>query len=256
MTAELLDLARQAARSAGDLLLQRFHKPSAGIEAKSTPTDLVSDADRDAERLIVNLITKERPDDGIISEERPASSSTTGIDWVIDPLDGTVNFLFGIPWWAVSIAVEQQGKGIVGVIYAPCVEELFEARLGDGARLNGSAISVSDRGDLSTAMIGTGFAYDARARAVQADIVTRVLPRARDIRRAGSAALDLASLACGRLDGFYEAPMEHWDKAAGILVVGEAGGIVSELPAPYDLSPGVIAANPTLHPQLVELVAG
>lgn len=255
MSAELLDLAQRAARAAGQVLVERFRGPAAGVDAKSTPTDLVSDADRASELLLVEMIAAERPDDGILSEEGSNATSSSGVRWVIDPLDGTVNYLFGIPWWCVSIAAEDENGPAVGVVYDPVRDELFDAQRDNGARRDGRPIRVSDQADLSQALIGTGFAYDARARARQAEVVARVLPRARDIRRAGSAALDLVSLACGRLDGFYEAPMERWDKAAGELIVREAGGVVTELPPPLEtLSPGVIAANPALHEELSALV--
>lgn len=257
MTAELLDLAVGAARAAGALCLERFHQKAQGVGSKSTPTDLVSDADRDSETLLIERINGARPQDGILSEEGGREGSESGITWVIDPLDGTVNFLFGIPWWSVSVAAEDEKGAIVGVVHDPVRDEMFTALRDHGAHANGEPIHVTDRLELERALIGTGFAYDARARVMQAEIVARVLPRARDIRRAGSAALDLASLAAGRLDGFYEAPMERWDKAAGVLLVTEAGGIVSELPAPLEhLSPGVIAANPGLHPKLSDLVNG
>ncbi|MDQ3962468.1 MAG: inositol monophosphatase [Actinomycetota bacterium] len=253
---DLLDIACRAAISAGELLLERFAGAAAGVGSKTTPTDLVSDADRESEQLLVELISSSRPDDGIVSEEGSRASSSSGLTWVIDPLDGTVNYLFRIPWWSVSIALEDATGALVGVVLDPVRNDLFAAVRGAGATLNDEPIHVSTRTELSAALIGTGFAYDARARAVQAEIVTRVLPKARDIRRAGSAALDLASLSCGRLDGFYEAPMEHWDKAAGVLLAREAGAVVTDLPAPYGLSTGVMAANPQLHEQLSELVLG
>lgn len=256
MSQELLDLAIEAAHSAGALLLDRFRKPAEGVESKSTPTDLVSDADKASETLILDLIGSKRPDDGILSEEGGGGSSTTGLTWVVDPLDGTVNFLFGIPVWSVSIAIEDSAGGLVGVVHQPTTEETFTATRDGGSYLNGRSIRVSERTDLASALVGTGFAYDARARALQAEIATRVLPKARDIRRAGSAALDLAALSCGRLDAFYEAPMERWDKAAGILLITEAGGVVSELVAPFELSPGVVAGNRALHDQLRGLVRG
>ena len=251
---ELLELATEAAREAGGLLLDHFHRPAAGVEAKSTPTDLVSDADRASEDLIVGLIRRRRPRDGILAEEGGDETSESGFRWVVDPLDGTVNFLFRLPEWSVSIAVEDQEGTRVAVIHNPNRNETFTAIRGSGAELNGKPISVSGKTALAEALIGTGFAYDARARSAQSEILARVLPRVRDIRRAGSAAIDLSSLACGRFDGFYEAPMERWDRAAGELLVAEAGGVVSDLPAPYGLSTGVIAANPALHDQLRELV--
>ncbi|HWC14783.1 MAG TPA: inositol monophosphatase family protein [Actinomycetota bacterium] len=254
---ELRALATRAAREAGALLLERFRGPIAGLDTKSSPTDLVSDADRDSEELLLDLIARERPDDGIVSEEGGDERSRSGLEWVVDPLDGTVNYLYRIPWWAVSIAVEDDKGAVVGVVFDPVRDALYEAERGEGAWLNSRCIRVSDTADFSGALIGTGFSYEAEAREVQAATVARVLPLARDIRRAGSAALDLAALAAGHLDGFYEAPMERWDKAAGILLVEEAGGIVTELPPPLPhLSPGVIAANAELHRALNDLVLG
>ena len=251
----LLEIAAGAAREAGVLLLERFTAKATGVGSKSTPTDLVSDADRDSEKLIVGHIRTHRADDAIVGEEGAARESESGLTWVIDPLDGTVNFLFGIPIWSVSIAVEDQEGALAGVVFDPNRGEMFSAKRGGGAHLNGDPIEVSRRTDLAHALIGTGFAYDAGARVVQAEIVSRVLPRVRDVRRVGSAALDLASVACGRLDAFYEAPMEWWDRAAGVLLVREAGGIVSDLPAPLDLSTGVIAGGSHLHDALASLVA-
>lgn len=254
MSRELLDLAVETAHSAGSLLLEYFRKPAEDVESKSTPTDLVSAADKASEALILDLIGSKRPGDGILSEEGGEETSTSGLTWVVDPLDGTVNFLFGIPTWAVSIAIQDEVGGLVGVVHQPTTDETFTATRGGGAYMNRKPIRVSQRTDLASALVGTGFAYDARAREAQAKIATRVLPQARDIRRAGSAALDLAAVSCGRLDAFYEAPMESWDKAAGVVLIEAAGGVVSELTAPFGLSPGVIAGNRALHDQLRELV--
>lgn len=251
---DLLEMAMVAATQASEILLDYFEAPAQGLDTKSTPTDLVSDADRAAEKFISDFIRHERPEDGILGEEGAGRPSKSGLTWVVDPLDGTVNFLFNIPVWCVSIAIEDADGGLVGVIYDPNKEELFAAERGEGATLNGEEIHVAERDDLSQALIGTGFSYDADARAQQAALLAKVLPQVRDVRRAGSAAIDLATLACGRFDGFYEAPMEAWDKAAGVLIVREAGGVVSELPAPKGLSPGVVAAGPGLHDALRDLV--
>jgi myo-inositol-1(or 4)-monophosphatase len=256
VTDELLDLAQRAARAAGELLQERFSRPAEGVSAKSTPTDLVSDADRASDALLVELISAERPDDGFITEESEGRKSGSGLSWVLDPLDATVNFLFGLPWWCVSVAVEDEIGAVAGAIYNPNVDEMFTAARGQGAFLNGRPMRVSDRAEIEKALVGTGFSYDAGAREEQARIAARVLPRARDLRRAGSAALDLAHLACGRLDGFYEAPLEHWDKAAGLLMISEAGGMITELPGPRGLTDGAIASNRELHEALVNLVLG
>ncbi len=251
---ELLEMAIMAASSASDILLDHFEAPARGVTSKSTPTDLVSDADRAAEKFLLDFFGHERPEDGILAEEGGGRESRSGITWVIDPLDGTVNFLFGIPVWCVSIAAQDAEGGVVGVVYDPNREEMFAAERGGGATLNGDPIQVTERAELSSALIGTGFSYDSGARTQQAVLLNRVLPYVRDVRRAGSAAIDLATVACGRFDGFYEAPMEAWDKAAGVLLVQEAGGVVSDLPAPDGMSAGVIAAGPELHDDLRSLV--
>ena len=253
---DLLDVAVGAAREAGELLLERFRGPARGVETKSSSTDPVSEADRAAEELILERLTAARPDDGILAEEGGGRASTSGITWVVDPLDGTVNYLFRLPVWCVSIAATDRDGTVVGVVHDPNRGETFTAVRGGGAHLNGEPISVSDRNTLDRALIGTGFSYQAEARREQAELLVKLLPVVRDIRRGGSAAIDLATLACGRLDGFYEAPMEEWDKAAGVLLIREAGGIVSDLPAPQGLSTGVIAANPALHDELRKLVIG
>ena len=250
----LLDLATRAARAAGELLARRFREPPAGVSSKSTPTDLVSDADRESEALLVEMISAERPGDGFVTEESDAVASRSGVRWIVDPLDATVNYLFRIPWWCVSVAVEDEAGTIAGAIFNPNVDEMFTALRGRGARLNGHPISVSTTDRLDRGLIGTGFAYLDRARADQAAIVARVLPLARDVRRMGSAALDLASLACGRLDGYYEAPLERWDRAAGLLMLAEAGGVTTHLPGPQALTDGVIASGPALHDRLCEVV--
>lgn len=251
---DLLALAVEAAHRAGEVLLGRFRHAARGVGTKSSPTDLVSDADRASEELVMKMLAARRPDDGVLTEEGDGRASSTGLTWVVDPLDGTVNFLFGIPTWCVSLAVEDSRGGLVGVVHDAVHGETFTAIRGKGARLNAEAITVSATADVSRALIGTGFAYDARARAAQAEILGRVLPTVRDVRRAGSAALDLAALSCGRLDGFYEAPVERWDKAAGTLLAREAGAIVDDLAAPHGLSTGVIAANPALFDALSALV--
>ncbi|MGH2699751.1 MAG: inositol monophosphatase family protein [Actinomycetota bacterium] len=256
MSAELLAIAVEAARGAGELLLTSFAGTLEGVSTKSSPTDLVSKADRDSERWLLDFIASKRPDDGIYAEEGGRSESRSGLRWVIDPLDGTVNFLFRIPVWAVSIACEDERGAIVGVVHDPNRNETFSAQRGRGALLNDRRLEVSERTDLATALIGTGFAYEHDQRVAQARVAAEVLGEVRDIRRAGSAALDLCSVACRRLDGFYEAYTQPWDHAAGALIVAEAGGIVSEGPAPSGEGTTVVASNTTLHDELRRLVLG
>jgi myo-inositol-1(or 4)-monophosphatase len=237
---------------AGELLLERFGGPARGVESKSSETDLVSDADRTSEEAIRGLLAEERPEDGLLAEEGSEHHGASGRRWVIDPLDGTINFLYGLPAWCVSVALEDDVGGSVAVIYDPLREETFSAERGAGARLNGEPLRVSGEERPERALIATGFSYSPELRAQQAQTLQRVLPRFRDIRRAGAAALDLASLAAGRVDGYYERGLKPWDWAAGRLLVTEAGGEVAEVSGE---PPGLAAASPGLLPQLLELVA-
>ena len=253
---ELLALAQRSARAAGALLLDRFQRPATGVDRKSSATDMVSDADRDAEALIRRMILEQRPGDGLLGEEGAEVAGDSGLEWVVDPLDGTTNYLYGLPIWSVSVACEDADGGLVGVVFDPCRDELFAAeRGGGGATLNGGPIAVSQLGDLSRALIGTGFAYDARTRQRQARMLVEVLPHVRDIRRGGSAAIDLAWVACGRLDGYFELGTQHWDRAAGMLLVAEAGGVAATLDRPDEGGEGALAAGHALHGGLSELVA-
>lgn len=250
----LLELAEEAARRAGALLLERFRRPASGVSAKSTHTDLASDADRDAEALLTEFIRKERPDDGFLGEETGETGPTGDLRWVLDPLDGTINFLFGLPAWCVSIAAVDPDGTVLGVIHNPLMDETFTAGRGGGASLDGKSIAVSERTDLSSALVATGFAYDAARRKDQGATVGLVLPRVRDIRRAGSASLDFASLACGRVDAYYEGPLAPWDRLAGELIATEAGAVVTDLPIGEGSETVVVAANAALHPQLQRLL--
>ena len=207
----------------------RFGGPAAGVGSKTTATDLVSDADRDSEKLIRDLLARERPDDGLLAEEGTSETGESGRRWVFDPLDGTVSYLYGYPHWCVSVALEDMQGTVVGVVYDPMRDELFAAERDAGATLGGRPIRVREAPPLAEALVATGFGYDATWRAEQAEVVRRLLPAVRDIRRAGSAALDLAWLAAGRLDAYYERGLSAWDWAAGSLLVREAGGVVEEL---------------------------
>ena len=234
------------------MLEASFGGRASGISQKSSDTDLVSDADREAERTIKELLAAERPDDGLLAEEGSRSASESGRRWVVDPLDGTVNFLYGIPQWAVSVALEDAQGGRVAVVHDPMHGETFTAVRGEGAKLNGEPALVSGCDRLDLALVATGFSYEEERRVAQAAVAERVLPRVRDIRRAGAAALDLAWVACGRHDGFWERGIKHWDWAAARLIVAEAGGEVEEL----DGDPaGLVAATPALMAGLKELVA-
>jgi myo-inositol-1(or 4)-monophosphatase len=240
----LLELATTLARDAGGLLLERF----------AGGRDLVSEADLASERLIRERLTRARPGDGFLGEEGGGQEGTSGLHWIVDPLDGTVNFLFAIPQWCVSVAVADELGALAGAVFDPCRNELFLATRDGPPLLNDSPIEASSREDLATAMVATGLAYDTDTRAAQADVLTRVIPRVRDIRRFGSAALDLAWTAAGRYDAYFERSVKPWDIAAGTLICERAGLIVRELPEHEHLPPGVLAASPALAQPLFELV--
>lgn len=222
----LLDLAVDVARRAGALLLDGAGDVRTTVETKSTRTDMVTEMDRASERLVVSALREARPDDGVLGEEGASSGGTSGVRWVVDPLDGTTNYLYGFPAWAVSVAAEVAGRSVVGVVHDPVHDETFTAVRGGGAWCNGVPLTVTGAPDLATALVGTGFSYDAAERAAQAARLSRVLPVVRDIRRAGAAALDLCWVGLGRLDAFFERGLAPWDSAAGSLVASEAGAVV------------------------------
>jgi myo-inositol-1(or 4)-monophosphatase len=258
----LLEVAVDAATMAGTLLLERSR---VGIErdvtSKSTPTDLVSEADLSSERAIRELLARRRPGDGFLGEEGGAAESTSGLSWVVDPLDGTVNFLFAIPQWCVSVAVRDAEGTLAGAVYDPNREELFTATRSGRPLLRGPAgvveLTGPQRGeDLAGAMVATGLAYDASVRAAQAIVLARLAPRVRDIRRFGSAALDLTWTAAGRYDAYFERSVKQWDIAAGALICERAGLSVSALEVGEDLPWGILVARPALAEPLLELVRG
>ena len=232
--------------------MARYGGPARGVGRKSSATDMVSDADREAEDAIHRLLASERPEDGLVGEEGASREVESGRRWVVDPLDGTTNFLYGYPAWCVSVALEDREGGLVGVVHDPLADETFTAARGGGARLNGEPIAVSGLGDPATALVATGFGYDAERRSWQAKALTRVLPHVRDIRRGGAAALDLVYVACGRLDGFYEHGLQHWDWAAGAVVVQEAGGTVRHL---HSGPGGLVAGSADLVEKLAALLS-
>ena len=258
--AALLAVAVDAALLAGSLLIERAREGSEReVRSKSTPTDLVSEADLASQRAIRGLLSDRRPDDGFVGEEDEAvSDGVSGLSWVVDPLDGTVNFLFGIPHWSVSVAVRDQREVLAGAVYDPNRDELFTATRDGVAALTSAAGEVvlggeqgpvaahAERGEdeLAGAMVATGLAYDAEVRAAQARVLERLIPRVRDIRRFGSAALDLAWTALGRYDAYFERTVKQWDIAAGVLVCERAGLRMLELPEHEHLPWGILVARP------------
>ncbi|MFN2614965.1 MAG: inositol monophosphatase family protein [Actinomycetota bacterium] len=251
---ELLELAVDVARAAGALLLDRFGRAHEGVGTKSSATDMVSDADRAAEAFILGAIGCARPDDGFLAEEGGATRTRSGVTWVIDPLDGTTNFLYGIPQWCVSIAATEAGGTVAGAVFDPVRDEMFAAARGSAATLNGTTIRTRAETDLARALVATGFSYDAGERAIAGRMMAGIVPRVRDVRRAGSAALDLCFVACGRLDGYYEAPSHPWDLAAGELIVREAGGRTEVMEQIGPGGPGLIAGAAGIFDALRALV--
>lgn len=219
----LAALAQAVAREAGALLMERL-PGTREVDTKTSPVDVVTEVDRASEALIVARILDARLDDGFLGEEGADTPSRTGVRWIIDPIDGTVNYLYRRTAFAVCIAAEVDGRVVAGTVYNPFLDELFAATLGQGATLNGVPIRVSTESRLPHALCGTGFDYRAEGRRVQATVLARVIHEVRDIRREGSAALDLCAVACGRLDVYYERGVHLWDVAAAGLILREAGG--------------------------------
>jgi len=250
-------LAVRLAREAGAIQRARF-ETTLEITSKSRPIDLVTEVDRACEALIVEALRRERPRDDVLAEEGGAHADAGAAwRWIVDPLDGTVNFAHGYPCFCVSIGVERDGERHVGVVYDPLRDELYEAVRGGGARRNGRAIRVSQAATVQRALLATGFAYDVHDSADDnLDRLVRAVKHAGGVRRDGSAAIDLCYVACGRFDGYWELKLHPWDVAAGILLVEEAGGRVSDLaggPAPAS-GREILASNGPLHDALLALL--
>jgi myo-inositol-1(or 4)-monophosphatase len=252
---ELLAVAVEAARAGTRELTSWFGRGALGVHTKSTPTDPATQADLASESAIREVLARLRPDDAILAEEGGATGEGA-LRWLVDPLDGTVNFLFGIPAFVVSVACEDGSGTVAGVVLDPIRDECFAATRSGRATLNGTPIAGSERDDLAMAMVATGFGYDSSVRARQAAVVGRVLPRARDIRRFGAAAMDLAWCACGRWDAYYERGVHAWDIAAGALIAARAGLSVRDLPAAEEDPAGLVVAPPGIVDELYGLVAG
>lgn len=253
---ELAALARQAAQSAGTLL--RDERPlELQVNAKSSPTDVVTQMDRAAEEHLAALILAKRPADGILGEEGGERTGTSGVRWIVDPLDGTTNYLYGIPLWSVSVGVEVDGTVVAGAVCAPELGLTYVARLGGGAveesRHGTRALSASSTTDLGHALLSTGFGYDSDQRRRQAEALVAVAPRVRDVRRLGSAAIDLCWVASGLTDAYVESRLNPWDVAAGALIARESGAVVvgddDPVRAPY-----VMASAPGIAEELTRIL--
>lgn len=242
---------RQIAQEAGDLLMSHFGKVE--IEYKGE-VDIVTKADRESEALVVGAIRKLWPGHDITGEEGTNTKTGSDFRWYIDPLDGTTNFAHGYPVFCVSIALEHKDERIAGVVYDPTRREMFAAEKGSGAELNGRAIHVSKVRDLSECVVATGFPSQKRHRNPNIHFYHQITMKTHGIRRAGSAAMDLAYVACGRFDGYWELNLNPWDTAAGVLIVQEAGGVVTDFwNAPFNIaSKEVLAGNTAIHPALMQ----
>ncbi|MCU1672985.1 MAG: suhB [Frankiales bacterium] len=251
--AALLDLAVRLARDAGALALQM----RAGVETlptKSSPTDVVTAADRAVERLLVDGIRAARPGDGVLGEEGASDDGTTGVRWVVDPIDGTVNYLYGLPSWGVSVGVEVDGSAVAGAVFVPVRGELFTAVRGGGAFLDGRPIRCTSVTSLEQTLVATGFGYRVEQRRLQGAVVAELLTGVRDIRRYGCASLDLCAAAAGRVDAYYELDLNPWDHAAGALVAAEAGLVVTGTEGRPFAAPMAVVAAPSIAGPLVALL--
>ena len=246
---ELLALAEGIAQKAGELLSER--PDSFDINQKSSARDFATHMDLASEKLIVNAILEARPEDGIIGEEGARRESRSGITWVIDPIDGTVNYFYNLPGWNISIAAKDGEGVLIGVVYAPTLNSLWHASRGGGAFLNDRAIHCSDGDQLDDALIATGFSYDLAERVQQSVKVAELIPKVRDIRRNGAAAVDLCHVASGAVDGYFETGLKEWDLAAGGLIAREAGALVTGRNGAPAGEAMVIAAGPALHALLI-----
>ena len=249
----LRDLALEVARAVAPEI-RRLAGGTPPDGTKSSATDLVAVADRWSEQQIVTRLLDARPDDGILAEEETSLTGTSGVRWIIDPIDGTTNFVYGLAGYSISIGAEIDGEPVVGVILDPALGNEFVAALGAGATCNGTPIRVSGQSDLAQALVATGFGYQADRRRNQAVVLVEVLPRIRDIRRGGGAAMDLANVAAGRLDAYFERGLSPWDLAAGTVLVREAGGTIGDLDGNPTDGDFVLAAPPELRDALAELL--
>lgn len=255
----LVDLAARLAVEAGRLVHRgRLERGIDDAATKSTVTDIVTEFDRASEALILRGISAARPHDAVTGEEGTSKPGSSGVSWLVDPIDGTTNFLYGYPGYCVSIAASVDGIARVGVVYLPTSDELFTASLGGGARLDGRAIRCSATSDVRMALVATGFSYVPARRAAQGARVAALLPHLRDIRRSGAAASDLCHVAAGRVDAYFEEWLGPWDHAAGTLIAQEAGCTVGDIGRPRaseeSAAPGLLVATPGVFSAIRQLV--
>ena len=251
---QLLLLAEEIAVKAGELLMKR--PSNFELDQKSGVLDFATQMDHESEKLIVDSILKARPDDGIIGEEGANRTGSSGYTWVIDPIDGTVNYLYGIPGWCISIAIKDDVGGLIGVVHAPSIQMTWKALRGSGAFCNNSPIKCNEPVELNRALIATGFAYDIERRKPQADFIRELLPKIRDIRRIGACAVDICMVASGSIDAHFEAGVNEWDYAAAGLIAQEAGAEFKSIKGIWNGEKYfVLAAGPSLYRALTQELA-
>ena len=249
----LRDLALDIARAVGPEIGRRAGRVDV-LSTKSTATDLVTEVDRWSEAEIVSRILDARPGDSILGEEGTGVAGTSDVRWVVDPIDGTTNFVYGHPGFSVSIGVEVDNEPVAGVVLDPLLGDVFAAAVGHGTTRNGRLVQVSGTTDLTTALVATGFSYDPGRRERQAEVLVGLLPEIRDIRRMGGAAIDLASVSCGRVDAYFEQGLNPWDCAAGTVLVSEAGGRITDLEGRPNPGEMTVAAPAAIHGPLLDLL--
>lgn len=254
---ELLMRAILSALAAGDLLVNE-REGDLQVDSKSAPTDVVTIMDRKAEELLVDHLLTGREGDGILGEEGTEREGTSGVRWIVDPIDGTVNYMYRLPEWAVSIGVELDGEIVAGVVHAPALGETYVAGKGKGAALHKQGVqrklTVNPSPPMNRALVATGFGYDTHRRTKQAQVVSQVIPEVRDIRRAGAASVDICSLAAGRVDAYYERGLKPWDHAAAGIIAQEAGAVIGGLEGKPAGEEFYIAAPEPLFSSLSELL--
>lgn len=253
---ELLDLAIEIAREVAGRLRTEVRHDHRNIETKSSITDMVTATDRAVEELIRTRLLAARPDDGFIGEEGADRVGTSGVTWIVDPIDGTTNFVYGLRGFNTSIAAQLDGVTIAGVVVDPLLDEYFTATIGGGAHCNGDRISCSTQTDLALSLVATGFSYDPARRTAQAEVVSSLIGEVRDIRRLGAAALDLCMVAAGRVDAYFESGLKVWDRAAGELIAREAGALVGGIDGSEPSETFMLAAPPGLFRPLQQRLHG
>lgn len=252
---ELRQIAESLAREAGDMALSGRKSGPLSATTKSSPIDMVTKFDKASEAMITEGLARVRPDDSIIGEEGADKQGTSGITWHIDPIDGTTNFYFDLPMWAVSIGAVDEHGPLAGAVYVPALGEMFSGARTEGATLNGTPISVRDNNDVSDALVCTGYSYRISEREVHAKRVADIVMKVRDIRRFGAAAVDLCFVACGRLDVYFEEHLNSWDLIAGQVIATEAGAVFSDYVGDPVTPAQVLASTPGVHADFIHLIA-